>query len=42
MEGQKVGHVGGGNLYVIDNPVKGSALAYENSIVQVTMRQDYN
>lgn len=40
--GQKKPHVGGGNLYVLESPVKGSILAYENNTVQVSMRQDHH
>jgi hypothetical protein len=32
-------HVGGGNLYLLGNPVKGSILSYKDAPVQVTMRQ---
>ena len=41
-KGYKKDHVGGGTLYVLDGPVKGSALAYKDATVQVSMRQDYN
>ena len=39
--GKRKDHVGGGELYVIESPVKGSILAYEDRTVQVTMRQDW-
>ncbi len=40
-QGNRKDHVGGGELYIIESPVKGSILAYEDSRVQVTMRQDW-
>lgn len=39
-KGQRKDHVGGGKLYILESPVKGSILAYEDRTVQVTMRQD--
>ena len=38
--GQRQDHAGGGELYLLDNPVKGSVLVYDDSTVQVSMRQD--
>jgi len=41
-DGYKKDHVGGGTLYVLDGSIKGSALAYKNATIQVSMRQDYS
>jgi len=41
IEGYKKSHVGGGALYLINRPVKGTILDYHESIVQVTMKQDW-
>jgi len=41
VNGHKKEHVGGGELFVLNNPVSGSALVYENDPVQISMRQDH-